>query len=305
MQDELLDFFDQIEERFNECSISDDNIVTEVLAEATKRGVKLRESDFENPSNIFLKICTFMGSRGVRNEDGTYRMNQYRDIVCEILNEYGYDDNNNVKLAIMDIQKNPLSQRDFRTYKLEFHGENGYKNIKSIELESDSEYKITVFSGYTYLIKDLVNSDLTNDPELSRISGIVKESLKNDCHGYADKLASILPEGITVTAACPRYFKGNYYLHSFVELGNNVIDLNLGIMMSKEDYYHLMNPQVLARTNNSLMPEKKKEIESLIGNLKSLGLSEWSYILYIAFLNIKENPELLQSIMDVDFGISK
>ena len=305
MQDELLDFFDQLEERFNECSISDDNIVTEVLAEATKRGVKLRESDFENPSNIFLKICTFMGSRGVQNEDGTYRMNQYRDIVCEILNEYGYNDNNNVKLAIMDIQKNPLSQRDFRTYKLEFHGENGYKNIKSIELESDSEYKITVFSGYTYLIKDLVNSDLTNDPELSRISGIVKESLKNDCHGYADKLASILPEGITVTAACPRYFKGNYYLHSFVELGNNVIDLNLGIMMSKEDYYHLMNPQVLARTNNSLMPEKKKEIESLIGNLKSLGLSEWSYILYIAFLNIKENPELLQSIMDVDFGISK
>ena len=153
-------------------------------------------------------------------------------------------------------------------------------------------------SGYTFTIIDLKNYDMASDKfNISSISDIIKDSGDNKCHEYTAKIASVLPNADSITAACPRFFKGNYYLHSYTEYNDYVIDLTLGIMMPKDDYYLLMEPIELARTKNKYIDVKKQEIEKMISVLPEYydSISDWAYVLYIAYLNILNNPEVLKS----------
>lgn len=296
MEKNLLDYFDKLEDYFINYSELDTIKIKEIITKTREKRIHLG-SKFNrfDPYTLFDCLCVDLGFSCTLDKDGRIEKKFFhRDRLYELLEEYGYYYNNDIKIALQKFQKSPLADEKFASSFIS-NGRSGYKNIQNFE--SDGQYiYITDASDFTYTIINLNNYDMQNDMfKLSRISHLITNGMKNDCHNYASQIAQLLPEGEIVTSACPRFMKGNYYLHSYVEYNGYIIDLTLNIMMPKEQYYHLMGPIELSRTKNTDILNKKLEIEAKIGNLEDLGRANWSYVVYIAFLNIMSNPELLNN----------
>lgn len=296
MTEKLLDYFETLENHFDYYHTIDDNIIKEIVIKAQEKGIHLYGYEAFDPLSLFECVCSDFGYRSLFDKDGNLVKNIInKEILYEILFSYGYYYNNDLKIALQKVQTVPFEQKTKLAHSLIFNGKNGYKNVKNFEFDGHYIY-LTDQSDYTYTIIDLKNYDMSKDEfNISRISRIISNGGQNDCHNYASQMVTLLPEGETITAACPRFMGDTYYLHSYTEYGDYIIDLTLNLMMTKDDYYRLMSPLELSRTKNTDIPFKKKEIESKIGSLESIGKRDWSYILYIAFMNIKDNPELLNN----------
>lgn len=296
MGKELLDYFDSLEKYFMFLELADRSELEEIIMRAKKEGINLGNNyNINNPYSLFYCLGSDLGSCCIFDKDNNLIENiDYKERLYKLLEEYGYFYNNDIKLALRTFQKSLTKDKSMLAYTLTFKSGSGYKNVQNFE--SDGQYiHITDDSGYTYTVIDLNKYDMEKDEfNLSRIRSVIANGGDNDCHNYASQIAQLLPEGEMVTAACPRFVKG-YYLHSYVQYGDYIIDLTMNIMMKKEDYYYMMGPVELSRTRNIDVSDKKTEIESLIGDLGTLGRRDWSYVLYIAFLNIKNNPEIMDS----------
>lgn len=283
MPEALLEYFEKLEEHFQYHAFLDDRTLDKIVEVLKEKKVNLGSQYHPfYPSSLFLCLSTDLGS-------------SQKEVCYELLQQYGYYYNNDIKLAIQKIQKMSLESKRIVADSLVSSGGQGYKNVQSVEMSSHYIY-ITDETGYTYTMIDLNNYDMQKDEfHLSRIKDVIPLGGTNDCHNYASKIAPLLPEGETITAACPRWTGDKYYLHSYTQYGDYIIDLTLNMMMPKDAYYRLMSPIELLRTRNIEVPDKKREIESMIGDLKDLGKREWAYVVYMAFLNVINNPELLDS----------
>ena len=275
----------------------DKDEVFDVINEASDSGIDVFDSVFfKYIIDSFFKEYSFFAladksSKFVLNEND-------RSKLRKILEEKGYFFNNNIKISLSNVQSSPLIQKIDLMEKQIYNKEqnSGFENIINWKFE-DSIMKITDDTGYTYSIIDLDSYDMDKDPfGISKISPLISEGKENDCHNYAHKMSSLLPEGITITSILPRFSKDNYYFHSYTQYGNYIIDLTMNIMMSVDDYNRLMKPIELSRTKNSEIKAIKNRIESVISNdLKDR--KSWSYILFIAILNIINRI----GILDIDY----
>lgn len=290
---ELLNFFRYIEFFFIKYSEKEYEILSNIMNILKAKNIRIKSEDSTELFNMIRQDSNYYEIIGKYGEckERVY----YRDVYYELLHQNGYFSNNDIKFTLKRVQNFPLKHKYDVAMDTICSGQKGYKGVKNFELDGYYMY-ITDSDDYTYTVIDLDAYDMEKDElKLSRIKKIVEEisflGKNNDCHNYAMQIAQLIPEGQIITSACVRFMNDNYYLHSYVEYNGYIIDLTFNIVMSKNDYYRLMHPIELSRINNCDIDSKKKEIESRIGSLEKLGVHEWSYILYIAFLNIRKEIE--------------
>lgn len=288
----MEDFFDSSEK--------ENEILREIAEVIKKRGIKLPFGYYiSNPSTLLDVIREINRYFETYDVNGNYiKTTYYKEICYSLLDDYGYFTNNDIKLALKMVQSS--NDKDYQISRVTFKSwiMEGYRGVKEFELDGQYIY-ITDESGYTYTLIDLNSYDMQNDElNIARIKELIPNGGKNDCHNYTEQIAMLIPEGKTITSALPRFMVGNYYLHSYSEYNGYIIDLTLNIMIKKEDYYRLMKPIELSKIENYNLLSTKQEIENKIGDLDKLNRASWSYIVYAAFLNIKDNRELLYSLFE-------
>lgn len=142
----------------------------------------------------------------------------------------------------------------------------------------DMIYQVLKNSGYVYKI-------LTNDDEflMNSILGDIKfyradkhldndtnsfinnlgDSYLEECHMISLYLLKKLPNVYSVTGILEKGLYGKYY-HSFIIIGDNVLDLTGNLIMKKEDYYKLNNVKeisVLSLEDYNMLNEESAQYD--------------------------------------------
>lgn len=83
------------------------------------------------------------------------------------------------------------------------------------------------------------------------------------CHYIAYEHAKLHQEDYAVTAVCPNFFSGSYWLHSYNISYNNafVTDYANGVVMPVEDFENLLCPIILDKTKGDDIPMVLEQIK--------------------------------------------
>ena len=118
-----------------------------------------------------------------------------------------------------------------------------------------SEFGEVKFSFWIRGLLDILSMSIKNLDNVSFIKSLTryKEEYdrKNDgkCHNRTFLLSD--SDSIVTTAFVNSELKGQKYLHSFIEKDDDIIETTANIILSKEDYYRLLRPEVLTRVTKS------------------------------------------------------
>lgn len=106
------------------------------------------------------------------------------------------------------------------------------------------------FSFWIRGLLDIVTMSIKNRDRISISENLrkYKEEYDRKNNGKCHNRSFYFSDSNTiVTAYVNAPLKGQKYLHSFIERDYDVIETTANIILSKEDYYHLLNPEVLTR----------------------------------------------------------
>lgn len=215
-----------------------------------------------------------------------------RDIIYDKMREYNVFLNNEIKFAIRAITSNRfISDEEIKEYIDKPTG--GCRSIKSIEFNSfDRSY--TIYGqedDETYKFYRAEDYFADNDELAWYISNNAGYNL---CHEYTETLQKYFPNGISVTSKCPRLTMDGYYIHSYMELDDKVVDLSSRMVMDKDSYCKLMRPTELSRIKNSEMPLYKGLEEKLLkSDPKRAEIEDYFQMLKLAAISqvCSKNPE--------------
>lgn len=132
------------------------------------------------------------------------------------------------------------------------------KNTNIIEsFEEDENEDVLITSKYCEPIKF---SRADNTFKSEEIKDYIKsDKARGGCHENSLFLMKKYPEYKAMTVFCKGCFGRNYY-HSFnFDEKDNVVDLNINVRMSKDDYYRLYKPIELSLVDSSSFDKENKE----------------------------------------------
>lgn len=106
---------------------------------------------------------------------------------------------------------------------------------------------------------------------------------QNDCSKQCQMntffLALAKPDYDTVGTQCRYYFKGSYYhFYSYDQVHNQVIDLTLNSVMSKEQYEKLLEPRIILQRANYHLFEQMNGIKKKLEQHPSIRLTPLEYL---------------------------
>jgi len=287
--DKILDFY--IEE---EQAVRKDDMTVLLLAQDLIKNtscsyqMKTKLSEIKKPVEIF--DVALNSSNETCSING--KICKDRDIIYSKMKDYRVFFNNEIKFAIKSITRNRfISSSEIESFIDKPTG--GWLSIKNIEYNpTDHSYTIygqTEDEVYTFYRADDYFSD-----NLSLCWYISKNAGYNICHEYTETLQKYLPEGISITSKCPRLTTDGYYTHSYTELGDKIVDLSSRLVMDKDMYYKLMQPEELSRIKNSEMHLYESLAEKLLApDPRREYLEDYFSLINLAAISqvCYENPE--------------
>lgn len=152
----------------------------------------------------------------------------------------------------------------------------------------DVDFKYWI-SGYSDILKKSINNR-NNEPIIKNVKLLFDEYIgayDGRCHEASINFCG--PNKV-VTAFVAEPQSELRYLHSFVEIDEKVLETTANFIMSKEDYYRLLKPDVLTEISGEELLELYQDYFDKHPRLKDMPIKQ----LLIDFEEVKRNPDTIK-----------
>ena len=187
----------------------------------------------------------------------------------DTLNHYHYNNKQEIKDAIATLN----------SLKSQIQIENGIEKLINSPYIQSIKYE----KGQFFLVSEQygkfkwINAEFYFQNEQDLLWHMKYNQLERQCHNHTYYLAQKFPNYQSITSLCPYYFSG-FYHHSYTQTENNeIIDLCSKLVMPKEMFDILYEPEQICITKNIEVGEKLEE-----ANQKTIQPNDRCKILKIA-----------------------
>ncbi len=216
------------------------------------------------------------------------------ELFFQLLEKYGYNMIQEIKDAFFNLNRleNPADNSEMIRK---------FLNSPVIQDISFDNRGFTITSEqYGKFTSEMASYVFRKNKEVLRY--IDKEAIPQECHTHTYCMSSLLDDFYAITSMCKRYFKGSYY-HSYTydSEENKIIDLCSKMVMDKDMYYRLFQPQEVSVILNSNVDEElnqvKSKLEWFYGRYPLLKIALYKqYLESIGYIgNLKDGPSLIKS----------